>query len=164
MKLIAKLRGNGTKQFEVFLNKYEKGFARGKKEGLRKFFKRVKKEAISNIELHSGETGYPGTGAYAINPGKLARSIDYDVNRGVIWAGNSETPYVLLHDKPMGEKTEIHASNSKYLVFFNHRTGEWNKKRSIMRPGIAFFTRAWTAALDDVDEIFGESIRKELVE
>lgn len=162
-KIRAQVNGKHLEQsLEVFINKFEKGFMRAKEESLREFFKRVKKEAVRNIERHKTETGYPGDGTYANDPGKLGRSIGYNVSKGLIWVGDGDTPYAVAHNQDEGTTTPIVANGNKYLVFYNHRTGRWNKKRYVMRPGIGFFTRAWTSQLDDLSEIFGENVRHEI--
>lgn len=136
---------------QTIADDFGRKFHRTKKESIREFFLRVRREAIHNIVENNAETGYPMTGA-------LGGSIDFDVDKQVMWAGDENVPYAAIHDAPT--RILIVPVNAKYLVFFNYRKRRMERRTFVLRPGIQFFTKAWTTELKNFDDIFLDKVEE----
>src|ERR1044072_658509 len=113
-KIRAKVTGKyQSARYNEVIDNVGRRYQKAKKETLREFFKRVKARAIENIEDNNQETGVPLSH-------KLEESIDWNVDRAHIWAGNEQTPYAQAHNEDMGAKTLILPSRGKSLIFFNY--------------------------------------------
>jgi hypothetical protein len=149
MRIRYSVQGKYEKQKATsVIDDLERRFHRLKSETLREFFSRVKETAIENILENNEETNVPLTG-------NLEDSIDYTVSKGSgrIWAGGPGVPYAAAHNQPVGTTTLILPTHGKFLVFYNHRTGAWSRRTFVLKPGIAFFTRAWESHMDEIPEI-----------
>jgi hypothetical protein len=145
--------GKYVENFRTIADTLEKRFRKAKNETLSEFFYRVRLSAIANIIRNNQETRVPLSG-------RLEGSIDYNVSRRLIWAGGDDVPYAAAHDSDQGTFTPIWPSNGKYLVFYNYRSASINKRRFVMKPGIAFFTEAWTSEARDLQKIFEQKIEE----
>jgi hypothetical protein len=137
----------GNSEVNQFSRELVDAFALATRETIKDFADRIKGDAIANIKYGAAISRYPQTGA-------LASSIKYSIRSNVVsfTVGDADTPYARLQDDP--NPTEIYPTESKTLTFFWHKIGQPVARRSVIRRGNQYFSRAWASNLNVLQAIF----------
>jgi hypothetical protein len=96
--------------------------------------------------------------------GNLEDTIVYDEEKGVMEVGGDDAPYAVIHNEPVGTYTLMKPNSGRFLVYYNYRSGEWNRKEYVLRPGIAFFDRAIEKNVPDLPDIVRDVAAEEFKE